>query len=88
MYKRIAFTLLLMSILSGVALGVHVLTRHTPFGRYLYAIGGNEDRSGDLDVLRRLGLSICQGYLFARPSATPLLPAGRRWCAARGPGRC
>jgi D-xylose transport system permease protein len=30
-------------ILSAIALGVHVLTRHTPFGRYLYAIGGNEE---------------------------------------------
>lgn len=25
----------------------------------------------DLDVLRRLGVSLCQGYLLARPSATP-----------------
>lgn len=30
-------------ILGCVALGVHVLTRHTPFGRQLYAIGGNEE---------------------------------------------
>jgi D-xylose transport system permease protein len=30
-------------ILGAVALLVHVLTRHTPFGRYLYAIGGNEE---------------------------------------------
>ena len=30
-------------ILGGVALAVHVITRHTPFGRYLYAIGGNEE---------------------------------------------
>jgi len=39
-YRGIPLALL---ILSGVALGVHVLTRHTPFGRYLYAIGGNEE---------------------------------------------
>lgn len=26
-----------------VALGVHILTQHTPFGRYLYAVGGNEE---------------------------------------------
>ncbi len=26
-----------------VALAVHVLTRHTAFGRYLYAVGGNEE---------------------------------------------
>jgi D-xylose transport system permease protein len=31
------------SILGGVALGIHILTMHTPFGRYLYAIGGNEE---------------------------------------------
>ena len=30
-------------ILATVALAVHVVTRHTPFGRYLYAIGGNEE---------------------------------------------
>jgi D-xylose transport system permease protein len=30
-------------ILGGVAFGVHVLTQHTPFGRYLYAVGGNEE---------------------------------------------
>jgi len=30
-------------ILGGVALGIHTLTMHTPFGRYLYAIGGNEE---------------------------------------------
>jgi D-xylose transport system permease protein len=30
-------------ILGAVALGVHILTMHTPFGRYLYAIGGNEE---------------------------------------------
>jgi D-xylose transport system permease protein len=30
-------------ILALVALGVHVLTQHTPLGRYLYAIGGNEE---------------------------------------------
>jgi D-xylose transport system permease protein len=30
-------------ILGGVALAAWVLTQHTPFGRYLYAIGGNEE---------------------------------------------
>jgi D-xylose transport system permease protein len=30
-------------ILGLVAVGVHVLTRHTPWGRYLYAVGGNEE---------------------------------------------
>jgi D-xylose transport system permease protein len=30
-------------ILGAVACGVWVLTQHTPFGRYLYAIGGNEE---------------------------------------------
>ena len=30
-------------ILGFVALVVYVLTTHTPFGRYLYAIGGNEE---------------------------------------------
>jgi D-xylose transport system permease protein len=30
-------------ILGGVALGIHILTMHTSFGRYLYAIGGNEE---------------------------------------------
>jgi D-xylose transport system permease protein len=30
-------------VLLAVALGVHVLTKHVRFGRYLYAIGGNEE---------------------------------------------
>lgn len=30
-------------ILCAVAAVVHALTRHTPFGRHLYAIGGNEE---------------------------------------------
>ncbi len=30
-------------ILGAVALAIHVITRHTPFGRHLYAIGGNEE---------------------------------------------
>ncbi len=30
-------------ILGTIAFVIHVLTRHTPFGRYLYAIGGNEE---------------------------------------------
>ena len=30
-------------ILGVIAFAVHVLTQHTPFGRHLYAIGGNEE---------------------------------------------
>jgi D-xylose transport system permease protein len=30
-------------ILAAIATAVHVLTRHTSFGRYLYAVGGNEE---------------------------------------------
>jgi len=30
-------------ILGAVALFIHVVSTHTPFGRYLYAIGGNEE---------------------------------------------
>ncbi|MBS0633637.1 MAG: ATPase [Verrucomicrobia bacterium] len=30
-------------ILGTVALAIQVITRHTPFGRHLYAIGGNEE---------------------------------------------
>ncbi len=30
-------------LLGAVAVTVHLLTQHTPFGRYLYAIGGNEE---------------------------------------------
>jgi len=29
------------------------------------------EQLGDLSVLRRLGVSVCQGYLLARPTATP-----------------
>ena len=34
---------LTLLILSGTAVVVYFLTQHTPFGRYLYAIGGNEE---------------------------------------------
>ena len=34
---------LALVILAAVALAVHLLTQNTPFGRYLYAIGGNEE---------------------------------------------
>jgi D-xylose transport system permease protein len=34
---------LALVILAAVALLVQIVTMHTPFGRYLYAIGGNED---------------------------------------------
>ncbi len=37
------------------------------------------EQEPDLDVLRRLGLSICQGYLFARPSATPRASLSAQW---------
>lgn len=30
-------------ILAGVTFAIHVLTKHTSFGRYLYAVGGNEE---------------------------------------------
>ena len=30
-------------ILGGVGVSTYILTTHTPFGRYLYAIGGNEE---------------------------------------------
>jgi len=39
-FRGVPLTLL---VLSATAAGVYYLTRHTPFGRYLYAIGGNEE---------------------------------------------
>jgi D-xylose transport system permease protein len=30
-------------ILGAVATAVHIITKHTPFGRHLYVIGGNEE---------------------------------------------
>ena len=37
-------------ILFALACAVHVTTQHTPFGRYLYAIGDNEEASGSSSV--------------------------------------
>ena len=37
------------------------------------------EQEPDLDVLRRLGITICQGYLFARPSATPRATLSAQW---------
>lgn len=34
---------LALVILGAVAVIVHIVTMHTPFGRYLYAVGGNEE---------------------------------------------
>lgn len=37
------------------------------------------EQEPDLAVLRRLGVTICQGYLFARPSATPRAQLRTEW---------
>lgn len=37
------------------------------------------EQEPDLEVLRRLGLTICQGYLFARPSAKPRTSLSAQW---------
>lgn len=37
------------------------------------------EQEPDLEVLRRLGITLCQGYLFARPSATPRAQLGAQW---------
>ncbi|MES2695611.1 MAG: ATPase [Verrucomicrobiota bacterium] len=39
-FRGVPLTLLILSATAGI---VYFLTRHTPFGRYLYAIGGNEE---------------------------------------------
>lgn len=41
-FRGVPLSLVLMTV---VALTVYFLTKHTPFGRYLYAIGGNEEAS-------------------------------------------
>ncbi len=39
-FRGVPLSLLILAATAG---GVYFLTRHTPFGRYLYAIGGNEE---------------------------------------------
>lgn len=39
-FRGVPLSLVILSATAGV---VYFLTRHTPFGRYLYAIGGNEE---------------------------------------------
>jgi D-xylose transport system permease protein len=39
-FRGVPLTLLILAATAG---SVYFLTRHTPFGRYLYAIGGNEE---------------------------------------------
>lgn len=39
-FRGVPLTLLILTATAGA---VYFLTRHTPFGRYLYAIGGNEE---------------------------------------------
>lgn len=39
-FRGLPLSLLILAVTAGI---VYFLTRHTPFGRYLYAIGGNEE---------------------------------------------
>jgi len=39
-FSGVPLTLIVLAVTAGI---VYFLTRHTPFGRYLYAIGGNEE---------------------------------------------
>lgn len=39
-YRGLPLAFVILCVVSAI---VHVLTRHTPFGRHLYAIGGNEE---------------------------------------------
>jgi D-xylose transport system permease protein len=39
-FRGVPLTLVILAATAGI---VYFLTRHTPFGRYLYAIGGNEE---------------------------------------------
>jgi D-xylose transport system permease protein len=43
LFNRFRGVPLPLLIVSGAAAAVYFLTRHTPFGRHLYAIGGNEE---------------------------------------------
>ena len=55
-------------ILAAVALAIYVLTRHTPFGRYLYAIGGNEEAaviSGIPVAATAIGVFVIMGLIVA-----------------------
>jgi D-xylose transport system permease protein len=40
LYRGVPLSVLILGAVAGAA---HLLTKHTPFGRYLYAIGGNEE---------------------------------------------
>jgi len=39
-YRGIPLSVVILGLLAA---GVHILCQHTPFGRYLYAVGGNEE---------------------------------------------
>ncbi|MBI4623708.1 MAG: ATPase [Verrucomicrobia bacterium] len=43
MFNQFRGVPLSLLVLAGTAVAVYFLTQHTPFGRYLYAIGGNEE---------------------------------------------
>jgi D-xylose transport system permease protein len=40
LFRGVPLSLLILAATAGI---IYFLTRHTPFGRYLYAIGGNEE---------------------------------------------
>jgi len=55
-------------LLAAVALGVHAITRHTVFGRHLYAVGGNEEAAfvAGVPVARVVTLAFaCMGGIVA-----------------------
>jgi EAL domain-containing protein (putative c-di-GMP-specific phosphodiesterase class I) len=63
-----------------------------PFGARVVAEG--VEAPSDLAVLKRIGITLVQGYLFGRPSPAPELapplearPTGRGAAATRAPGR-
>jgi D-xylose transport system permease protein len=59
---------LALVLLAAVALLVHVVTMHTPFGRYLYAIGGNEEAATVSGVPVRntiIGAFALMGFIVA-----------------------
>jgi len=55
-------------VLAVVAFVIYILTRHTPFGRYLYAIGGNEEAavvSGVPVAMVSIGAFLIMGLIVA-----------------------
>jgi len=91
-YRGVPIALVILGL---VAVLVHQLITNTPFGRYLYAIGGNEDAATVSGVPVRTtiigayalmgGIVALTGFMQTATRARPRRPWARSWSSMQWP---